>query len=90
MKTCQFRFSRNAEKTFASLSQSLANRILKKLDFFENAKSPLSFAKKLQGLENIFRFRIGDYRIIVTPIENGEFIVLLILKIGHRREIYRD
>ena len=43
--------------------------------------------KKLTGSNNLFRVRIGDYRIIYT-IESEKFIVLIIA-VGHRREIYR-
>ena len=44
--------------------------------------------KKLSGEENLYRVRVGDYRIIYQ-VRDRELVVL-VLKIGHRREIYRS
>ncbi len=43
--------------------------------------------KKLAGRDASYRFRIGDYRIVYTV--NDREIVIEIIKIGHRREVYR-
>lgn len=43
--------------------------------------------RKMKGSENLWRIRVGDYR-IVYKVE-GHRLVVLILKIGHRREVYR-
>ena len=45
-------------------------------------------AKKLQGVDNGWRWRIGTYRILGTIDEDR--IVIEIFKIGHRREVYRN
>lgn len=87
-KIYQFQFSGNAERQFADFEVTVQRRIIKKLDFYEKSSDPLSFAKKLKGLDNNFSFRIGDYRLIVVPKDRNSFVVLVILKIGHRREIY--
>ena len=47
------------------------------------ATAPLS--GQLGGL---FRFRIGDYRAIFRPDSRGQIVILLILRVGHRSEIY--
>jgi mRNA-degrading endonuclease RelE of RelBE toxin-antitoxin system len=41
----------------------------------------------LAGSVNIWRVRAGDYRIVYT-IKN-DILLVLVLRIGHRREIYR-
>ncbi len=87
-KSYRFEFSRPAEKEFAGLPRILQSRILKKLEYFERADDPLFFAKKLIGTEDKFRFRIGDYRIIVSKIDKNIFVVLLMLKIAHRKDVY--
>ena len=47
---------------------------------------PLKYARKLIDPKlGGYRFRIGDYR-VVFDIENDEIVVL---RIGHRKEIYR-
>ncbi len=78
-------FRRSAEKQFAKLDQQTQSLISKKLDFFASAPDPLAFAKRLTNMDlGRYRFRIGDYRLIFDVI--GETIV--VLAIGHRREIY--
>jgi mRNA interferase RelE/StbE len=47
--------------------------------------SPSSNEEKLKGLKNIYRVRVGDYRIVFRRTKEEIFIVL----IGHRKEIYQ-
>ncbi|MBF0437914.1 MAG: type II toxin-antitoxin system RelE/ParE family toxin, partial [Magnetococcales bacterium] len=42
---------------------------------------------KLKGLPNVYRIREGNYRIIYSIQDDR--LVILIIKIGHRREVYR-
>lgn len=42
---------------------------------------------KLAGEENLYRIRVGDYR-IVYQVRDTELLVLVVA-IGHRREVYR-
>ena len=46
-----------------------------------------SACKKLAGREAAYRLRVGDYRIVYTV--NDREIIVEIIKIGHRREVYR-
>jgi len=43
--------------------------------------------EKLRGEDQLYRVRQGDYRVIYT-IKDAELLVLIIT-IGHRREVYR-
>jgi len=90
MKLFQFQFSRDAEKMFSTLPSLVQKRIFNKFAFFERTDAPLSFAKKLQGFNDLYRFRVGDYRIIVKPKAQEIMIILLVLKIGHRKDIYES
>lgn len=76
-KSYQFQFSANAERDFAGLEKSFQKRILKKLKFFEKSQNPLSSAKKLHVIGDKYAFRIGDYRVIVTPKNQKTFIILV-------------
>jgi mRNA interferase RelE/StbE len=49
------------------------------------SENPYSYAK-LAGRENLYRARTGDFRIIYTIIKTK--LIVLVLKIGHRKEIY--
>ena len=44
-------------------------------------------AKKLHGNEPYYRIRVGDYR-VVYQVESKQLVVIVV-KIGHRKEIYR-
>lgn len=43
--------------------------------------------KRLVAEDDIWRYRAGDYRILCN-IDHGKLLVLVV-KIGHRREVYR-
>ena len=42
---------------------------------------------KLVGPGDLYRIRVGDYRIVYQV--RDEVLVVLVVKIGHRREVYR-
>jgi mRNA interferase RelE/StbE len=42
---------------------------------------------KLEGGDDHYRIRVGDYRVIYA-IQDDELIVL-VLRVGHRRDVYR-
>lgn len=86
--TYLFRFSPAANREFIRFDSALKERILKKIAFWQKLSNPLSHAKPLKGYPHYFRFRLGDYRIIVKPGAEGTLIILLVLKIAHRREVY--
>lgn len=77
--------SKAALKDFKKLSPEIRNRIESKIMHIKKLNDPLVLAKRLVGYENIFRFRVGSYRII-TMIEKEKIIVL---GIKHRREAYK-
>lgn len=41
--------------------------------------------RRLQGWSGALRLRVGDYRVIFT----ADGIVLQVLKVAHRRDVYR-
>lgn len=90
MKRYLLEFTRKGEKLFLSLPKTIRERIKEKVEFFVHSGTPLLFAKKLEGREDVYRFRVGDYRIIFTQKPSGELVILLILSVGHRKEIYLD
>jgi mRNA interferase RelE/StbE len=44
-------------------------------------------SRKLTGYDDVFRIRVGVYRIIYSV--SGQKLMIIILKIGHRKDIYR-
>ncbi len=45
-------------------------------------------AKKLAGMDELYRVRAGDYRIVYT-IQDKKLIILVV-RIAHRREVYKN
>ncbi|PIQ77510.1 hypothetical protein COV82_04060 [Candidatus Peregrinibacteria bacterium CG11_big_fil_rev_8_21_14_0_20_46_8] len=84
-----FSLTKNAEKQLADLEKDIRKRILKKLHFFQRQEDPLSSAKPLSHI-NAYRFRVGDYRIIVAKKDSNQLVILIVLKIGHRRDVYEN
>lgn len=78
-------FSPVARKTFLKLPFQLQQRILQKINILTTNPRPPD-CKKLQNSEN-YRIRIGEWRIIYRIEDN--ILLITLLKIGHRREIYR-
>lgn len=79
-------FKWTAARALDKLNPSIRNQILKKLQFYSQQKNPLQFAERLQNSTvGQWRFRIGDYRAAFDVIRDK----IIILKIGHRRDIYR-
>jgi len=79
-------FSKPAEKQLQDIHGPDLKKIAKKID--KLATDPfMDGSEKLKGSEDLFRIRQGDYRIIYSVFEKK--LIILILKIGHRREVYR-
>lgn len=44
--------------------------------------------RKLTGYEDVFRIRVGRYRILYSIEEDR--VLVIVLKVGHRRDVYRS
>ncbi len=75
----------SAAKAFAKLPLASRNRVQVAIDGLAANPFPAG-AKKLHG-EAAYRIRVGDYRIIYE-VQHGR-LTILVIRIGHRREIYR-
>lgn len=78
---------RSAEKELAALSSTLQARIFKAIDGLVTEPRP-NGCKKLSGGKNAYRIRVGEYR-IVYEIYDG-VLVVIVIRVAHRREVYRD
>ncbi|MCC9000183.1 MAG: type II toxin-antitoxin system RelE/ParE family toxin [Candidatus Contendobacter sp.] len=79
-----------AERELDKLDPQIARRILSFLQGrLAVLDDPRSIGEALKGsrLGEFWKYRVGDYRIIAS-IEDGVLRVL-VLRIGHRRQIYR-
>jgi mRNA interferase RelE/StbE len=79
--------SRRAEKFLAELRDAkLYSRLRAAIDDLEQNARP-SGCLKLAGEPDLYRIRVGDYRIIYQVSDPR--LTVLVLSIAHRREIYR-
>ena len=85
MSCYRIEFLKTAQKELLKLSKEVQQRIAVKIDSLVAEPYPLD-TKKLKNSDSLFRVRVGDYRIIYR-IEEKKLIVLIV-KIGHRRDIY--
>ena len=53
----------------------------------DDPRRPDANVKKLAGYEDRFRLRVGDYRVIYDVVDGQ--LVILVVGVGHRREIYQ-
>lgn len=76
------------EKRLSKLPKKDKEKILEKIDSLANNPRPKD-CKKLQGNQKppLYRVRSGIYRIIYAI--NDDVLIVLIVDIGHRKEIYR-
>jgi mRNA interferase RelE/StbE len=79
-------FAKAAAKQFKALPLAEQQRLKPKIDNLANDPRPAGVVK-LTGEDNLYRIRVGNYRIIYTIWENE--LVVLVVKVGHRRDIYR-
>ena len=75
----------SAAKALSRLDRSVQVRIARRIDRL--AREPRADAVKLRGADDIWRVRVGDYRVLYR-IEDARLVVLII-RIGHRRDVFR-
>lgn len=85
----KIKLTKKAKVDFLLLQKKIQIQISKKLRFYIVQSEPLKYSKKLQNSEHgTYRFRIGDYRAIFDLGKDNKIIILLILRIKHRKEVY--
>lgn len=83
-------FDPSAVKELDKLDPQQAKRILKFLfDRVAHLDDPRSIGEALKGsrFNTLWKYRVGDYRIITSIEDNVTRI--LVVKIGDRKEVYR-
>ena len=76
----------SVEKELRSLPKSTIVRVIKQIDKLANEPFP-SQTVKLKGGEDLYRIRVGDYRVIYGVDRHAKLVT--IHHVRHRREVYR-
>lgn len=77
--------TRAAEKDLSKIDKTVRLKVIEKLEIYARDQAALANqVKRLKG-DPFLRLRVGDYRVIFTE----EGVVLTVLRVGHRRKIYK-
>ena len=86
MESYRIEVSATAEKQIRKLRRTDQVRVLRAIqNLAAEPRGPGS--RKLRGYEDVFRIRVGTYRILYSV--EGKRLLIIILKVGRRRDVYR-
>ena len=85
MASYSVEFTRSVRKDFRKIPQKDAERILATIHSLMEDPRP-AWSKKLVG-EELYRIRVGMYRVIYEV--EDDVLVVLVVKVGHRKDVYR-
>lgn len=86
MASYQIEFKPSASKELEKLPRQMVIRVVAAIRELADNPYP-SGVKKLSGFDRTFRIRVGDYRVLYDIYENR--LVIEIIRIRHRKDIYR-
>jgi mRNA interferase RelE/StbE len=86
MGSYSVRWKHSAAKELRGLDRDVIARILRTVDELAHDPCP-SGSRKLRGSDRTYRLRVGDYRIVYSVLADA--LVVEIIRVGHRREVYR-
>ncbi len=86
MASYEIEISRTAEKQLKKLPEKQQLRVVRAVLALAEEPHPRG-SRKLTGYDDVYRLRVGRYRILYSVEENR--LVVIILKVGHRKDVYR-
>lgn len=86
MATYDIEISRTAEKQLRKLPRRERARVVQAVLRLATDPYPHG-ARKLIGYDDVFRVRVGRYRVLYSVSEAT--LVIVVLKLGHRKDVYR-
>lgn len=88
MRTFKIEYKRSALKNIKILPREMEERIRSAIDNLSGNPRPHG-SRKISGAgEDRYRVKVGDYRVIYRIY--NDYLLVLILRVAHRREAYRD
>ena len=80
------KWKQSAKKELKKLGKVAIPRIINAVESLSLDPYPAG-SRKLYGAEHLYRLRVGDYRVIYSV--EGKVLLIEIIRIGYRRDIYR-
>jgi mRNA interferase RelE/StbE len=87
MASYRIEVSATAEKQIRKLRREDQIRVLRAILALASHPTPPG-SRKVRGYDDVFRVRVVTYRVLYRVA--GRLLQIVLLKIGHRREIYRS
>ena len=78
------KFKESSLKELKKISKPDAKQIVFKV-ISDLSRDPLSYPELKGDFKGLRKFRVGDYRVIFTVVEND----ILVLRVGHRKDVYK-
>ncbi|MEA5505803.1 type II toxin-antitoxin system RelE/ParE family toxin [Halotia wernerae UHCC 0503] len=85
--TYRVEFSKGARKQFRKLSLNIQERIQIQINQLVIEPRP-SGVIKLQNEENLYRIRVGDYRVVYEIFD--DILLVTVIKVKHRSQVYKE
>ena len=86
MASYEIEITLTAEKQLKKLQRAEQGRVVAAVLRLADEPRPRG-SRKLTGYDDVFRIRVGTYRVLYSV--SGRRLVIIILKVGHRRDVYR-
>lgn len=87
MASYKIGIKKSAQKEIRKLPDGVRGKIIQKIQELYEQPIPSS-AEKIKGLNNVYRLRQGNYRIIYYVF--NEKLLISVVRIRHRKEVYRN
>jgi mRNA interferase RelE/StbE len=78
--------SRTAERQLKKLRRDDQRRVVKAVLALADDPHPKG-SRKLAGYDDVFRIRVGRFRVLYSV--SGRKLIIIILKVGQRKDVYR-
>jgi mRNA interferase RelE/StbE len=79
-------FSPSANREIGKLVRGIQGRVRARIDALAANPRPPG-ARKLKSRDELWRIRVGDYRVVYEI--RDRVVLVLVLRVAHRREVYR-
>jgi mRNA interferase RelE/StbE len=87
MDSYKIEWKRSAARELKKLPRDVVPRILQAVERLSQDPYPAG-ARKLVGSEHAYRIRVGVYRIVYSVL--ASVFVVEIVRVGHRKDVYRE
>ena len=84
MARYEIEITRTAEKQLKRLERPDQERVVREILTLAGEPFPRG-SRKLSGYEDVYRIRVGHFRVIYSV--SGTTLIIIILKMGHRKDI---